>query len=582
MNKLNSISIKYVKGINDVKFILELYPNKPSILVAPNGFGKTSIACAFNSLQKNKIELNDKDYHCNNESNLPQVCIEKEKQNYLANIDSNNISDVFDISVINDLVIAKATKRNMGGFTHASASLELKNIVLISSVPEKVDFEYSSSYVKEKYGRNSKVLPNLQKQILNNLEFMYLFSKQIAYSVFKKKREYLNPINSIIELINTKNDTASNLLAWIKDEVFDKFIDIPSLNNLAQLINKTVEPDIVKSHLLAMQLADLTLDKNFKKALHYKLYLKDKIFYNNLLSNINTTRFKLEVKEKRKSKQNATKKLLIEFPPVYGISNGQRDIISFIVQIQKARQKFQKKHCILIIDEIFDYLDDANLVAFQYYITLLIEEFKKQNRYIYPFLLTHLDPFYFRHFCFNRHKMQIRYLAATTSHITSIFLNLVKNRNNEKICNEVSKHHFHYHPENINLEKAFFELNLRKKWAKSHQFYEILEEEINKYLLDHEYDPVAVLLGCRIQIEKNAYNKLPNDKKNDFLLTHKTKSKLEFCEDNTIQLPETYYLLGIIYNDDLHWRNNRDYETPLYSKLENLTIKNMISEVFKS
>ena len=46
---LNSISIHAIKGIQNKTFNLDLYPNKPSILVAPNGFGKSSFAIAFNS-----------------------------------------------------------------------------------------------------------------------------------------------------------------------------------------------------------------------------------------------------------------------------------------------------------------------------------------------------------------------------------------------------------------------------------------------------------------------------------------------------------------------------------------------------
>lgn len=34
---------------------------------------------------------------------------------------------------------------------------------------------------------------------------------------------------------------------------------------------------------------------------------------------------------------------------------------------------------ILIIDEVFDYLDDANLMAVQYYITQMIKEFKDKK-----------------------------------------------------------------------------------------------------------------------------------------------------------------------------------------------------------
>jgi len=43
-----------------------------------------------------------------------------------------------------------------------------------------------------------------------------------------------------------------------------------------------------------------------------------------------------------------------------------------------------------------------------------------------------------------------------------------------------------------------------------------------------------------------------------------------------VTIPESYYLLGIIYNDGLHWKDN---EAGIAGKLENLTIKKMIKEL---
>lgn len=42
------IEIKNIKGIQHRRFELDILPNKPSLLVAPNGFGKSSLAIAFN------------------------------------------------------------------------------------------------------------------------------------------------------------------------------------------------------------------------------------------------------------------------------------------------------------------------------------------------------------------------------------------------------------------------------------------------------------------------------------------------------------------------------------------------------
>ena len=53
---IKKICIENVKGFGIRKcFDLNIYPNKPNILVAPNGFGKSSLTTAFNSLNNNKI-----------------------------------------------------------------------------------------------------------------------------------------------------------------------------------------------------------------------------------------------------------------------------------------------------------------------------------------------------------------------------------------------------------------------------------------------------------------------------------------------------------------------------------------------
>ena len=46
--EIKNIEITNIKGINHIVFNLELIPNKPNLLVAPNGFGKSSFAIVWN------------------------------------------------------------------------------------------------------------------------------------------------------------------------------------------------------------------------------------------------------------------------------------------------------------------------------------------------------------------------------------------------------------------------------------------------------------------------------------------------------------------------------------------------------
>lgn len=52
----------------------------------------------------------------------------------------------------------------------------------------------------------------------------------------------------------------------------------------------------------------------------------------------------------------------------------------FIALLKKAEMKLNKYNNILIIDEVFDYLDDGNLIAVQFYVSQLIEKFKKEGK----------------------------------------------------------------------------------------------------------------------------------------------------------------------------------------------------------
>ena len=102
---------------------------------------------------------------------------------------------------------------------------------------------------------------------------------------------------------------------------------------------------------------------------------------------------------------------------------------------------------------------------------------------------------------------------------------------------------------------------------------------MSAYLNDKEYDPIAVSCAVRILIEKRVYFKLPEEFRENFLNTHKTKCKLKFAEEHYIEVPEIFYLLGVIYNDALHLNENRDNFSFLMSKLDNFTLKNMIKEL---
>ncbi|MEQ1734438.1 MAG: hypothetical protein ABL940_12250, partial [Bacteroidia bacterium] len=94
------------------------------------------------------------------------------------------------------------------------------------------------------------------------------------------------------------------------------------------------------------------------------------------------------------------------------------------------------------------------------------------------------------------------------------------------------------------------------------------------------YDPISVCIATRILVEKDIYGQLPVNLQTEFLETHMTVPKLNFVKENTdIVIPEIYYFLATLYNELLHIRKNNDNSSPIYLKLNNLTIKDMIRQV---
>lgn len=98
--KITGIEITNVKGIKH----LDLIPNKPNIFVAPNGFGKSSLGIGFNSMKRNKLELEDKDYHLNNNANRPILSVKVKdatgERTLTADNTQNTIINEIDIFVI--------------------------------------------------------------------------------------------------------------------------------------------------------------------------------------------------------------------------------------------------------------------------------------------------------------------------------------------------------------------------------------------------------------------------------------------------------------------------------------------------
>ncbi|MBS0032416.1 hypothetical protein ACTJJ0_34435 [Chitinophaga sp. 22321] len=581
--QINSIEITNVKGIAHQVLDLGLLPNKPNVLVAPNGFGKSSLSIGFASLKKSKLELDDNNYYLNNKSNKPILSLTIQDSSGMRTLtateSSNAILTEFDVFVINSQLMAKASILKINGASIPKSSLEIAPIVLIPTIPEKVLFDYSLAQERRDFGMNGKILSDI-KNVFSSAPLLDRIIQEIDLSKFEQVK-VSKSIDAVKKEINIQSGKSEDIRKWIEVNKLIELQKVDELNSLASILRSFDSSNIktdTESFLAAFQIISVyqRLKSNFRKAMNYVFYHAERSYYESTIASFNTTRHIIKPKEDKK------KGLIIEWPKAHEISNGQRDVLSFVTMLMKANRSFKKTNCILIIDEIFDYLDDANLISFQYFITTMIEEMKKQGKNFFPILMTHLDPLFFNHFCFNRHKIKVAYLKDVPFKSNANLLKLIKKREDPLIQTNIDKHHFHYYPTGVDISVDFLTLGLHGPWGDSQKFHQFIDDETRKYLKDQsDYDPLAICFSVRVKIESLIHSDISDSvKQQKFLDIHGTKKKLEYCEEIGHSVPESYYLLGIIYNDRLHWREGLDIIRPVAIKLENLTIKKLIRDLF--
>lgn len=559
---INKIRIENVRGIEELELNDKFYPNKPIFIVAPNGYGKTSIAKAFKSINKNKIQLDKDCIYKNNESNKPKVIIsDSEKNDYYADSDNNTIDSEYDIFVINNAIKPKATQHK--GF-NPSSSLIVEPIILWKTIPKKITLNYSVLEMRKSFQKKQR------KEIINlNIKDINFLSH--LYNQFDSLK-YLTNITSQKQILNYLEGKIKN----IENEKFTKV-----LNEFDYLFNNLSTNDKILNTIQIIKLFQGIEEKS-----SYKKYCEYIIFENKsneLISSFSSTWKNIKLHNKKNQ-------LILDFPKANDISNGERDILVFIGKLLEATLKLKKNKSILIIDEIFDYLDDANIIAAQYQLLKIIEEFKKNKKDLYIFLLTHLDPCYFKAYTIN--KKQIYYLKKKDVIPNKYQINnLLKNRKNcKKEKNEVydiiSTSYLHFSPHyktNNQVTDYLKSKNVAEELLEPKLFYKESKNEIEKYIKCQYYDPILVCCGLRIFIEEYAYNslKLQSEQK-EYLKIHRTKEKLSFVQEKYNRMPETFFILAIIYNEAFHLDSQCSQITPISHKLNNKIIKQIIIDAIKT
>ena len=579
MGTISNITIKNIKGFSDRdnSIDVDIKSGKINILVAPNGYGKSSITAAFKSLTKTKIKVEKEDIYKENERLKSSLSITEDDNIYTADQNKNDLANHFKVAVVNSRLVAKATGRNMGVFHSVQGHLGINDFEIKHKIPTNCGISYSIKNIRITFGTNGKVLPNISSLLEKNAFLSQLddiYSDLDMQSTTRRQ----NNINEIIQIINGLHGPVRHIINDFNVRSLDRVKQDSSYNNVVKLIKEYID-DTTELELFLyfyqIQLIYLSQKDTVKAKVKRAKYELFRQAFDKNLEIIGKTWKDIHTMEHKGS-------LVIKMPNATNISYGQRDVLTLSIELLKIKSEI-KEDCklILIIDEVFDYLDPVNMTIVQYYFSQLVNEFKDTCT-LYPIIMTHLSPAFFNNYTFSPKRMNIVYLQKDYIQPNANVKKLLAKRGEETIKDDVSKFLLHYNEKEINQRNNFRQLRLPETWGEGTTFLKHLINEMNKYLKkDVVYDPYSVCIALRIKIEKIVYEQLPtNEQKEEFIQTHMTKEKLEFAESILGELPDTYFILGIIYNDAGHLKDENSVK-PIVYRLNNIIIQDMISEIFE-
>lgn len=583
-NIIRSIKIKNVKGfgIPGKELRGNLYSGKINICVAPNGFGKSSLAKAFEGLRKRSYKIEEEDKNDQNQSKSSSLELIIGDQEYVADDSKNDISRKLNVHVIHNRVYAEHTSKKTQYKTHVKSYIGVKKISICKSIskPENISIKRD---IAECYNVNQGVfakvkIEELMKKLSQRDEALKIF-KKINYNKNWEAMCQAVP-TKIRQLESSQTSNATGLSNQYLSKYFLDFkneYNFPGMDDLSLFCDFLVLIYIYKEE-----------NNYFEDMIKYSKYRKLRDEIDSSIESLNTTY--------RDIKTTIEKgELVIKFPDASRMSNGQRDVMTFTAELLKFRFSSESdRPKLLIIDDVFDYLDDANIMVAQYYLSELILRMKSK---VYVVILTHLDPNSFRNYIFNKKRVNVVYWGYREIFDASGMKALIdfRNRckeNNKDLYAKISNYMLHYYPEAQDIRedlKQSGEEQVRKvniSWGDTTIYKNYLIDEINKYFSGKDgYDHIAVAIALRLRTEKLAYDCLNDEEKKErFLTAHATKDKLALCEQEGIDIPSAYYVALSIHNElcHLNFSNNDDEskEKQIAHKLQNIAVTQILKTIF--
>lgn len=595
MNLLKRIKIENVKGkdVFEVSFT-DLYANQPSIIVAPNGYGKSTIATAFKAASSGRMKLDPKDIFQQNENNHPKLEIELCGENsgvYVSTDTEGEISRNVYIYTINSPLYAKSTTRGLGRNVTPTADLRIEQVIVYDNIPPRCNLDYSYRSIAGEFGKYSKLFVNISDMLTSSTNIGMLLEIKDVLKRCCTQVGIKSKFERFIEGCESTG-TATNIKSNIQQAAID---DLRVNNNINKLLNcvemmrnkpqEWCSADVIFSAIQICKVMEQYYENGendiLKKVYAFWSYKEIKDVIDERLDLFNTTGRNIRTREDHG-------KLVINFERASSMSNGERDILSFISHLAKFEKGFKKEVGILLIDEVFDYLDGSNILAVQYYLSEVINRCKKAGKILFPIIFTHLDPEVFSNYYFS--KKRVHYISSVGFiDLDSSIVKMLRLREKGVLTDgekeEIEKYYIHYINQNHSLSGNVATQIAPNFCVSNSAFRELLYDEIrDKYLLEEAYNPVMVIAGVRIKIEELVFNQLNVADQSGFISQHKVKNKLQYAESKGVEVPELFYLLQPLYNDGLHLGGkDEDVKRKIkscYLKTDNLHVRRMIQMMF--
>lgn len=425
--------------------------------------------------------------------------------------------------------------------------MSVQQCVLYEKVPATVRLNYSVTAERQKYASVLRGrMDNLAGEFKNYEFLSELLSCDAAFKTTEGSR-YAAAINNFFKgVISFETGMGGDIS---EDEVLSYISSVKPLSSIKEILDRWYpEKGDVSNYLNAIQVNRFIEGKRneIKEACSYLRFRKFKNDINEMLPLLNRTRYGVEAKVRNHQ-------LVVEFPDWDEASNGEIDVLQLCVALFRARARFGgKENALLLMDEVFDYLDDANLLVAQHFLLEMMRQFKNSGKNLYVIILTHLDPGLFKSFCFK--SFHASYIPNSGGDSVKGCLNrLLVDRNRVKrelsdIYNSVSSHYLHFSNCDTVSEDVLDYIakqGIKGEMKSPSSFRCGMEAKLDDYFSGKPFAPSEVCCGIRLAVERLSYERLAADDKPGFLeINTGTEDRLRYASEHGVEVPETFHLLG--------------------------------------